>query len=139
MTDPGQYQPPEAELRLDASTQDIGAASRTFAEKTVFAIGVIGALLTALVATFVVPQFDEVFKNFGAVLPMPTMLVSKFYGLTWFLPLLPIALWFGWLGWPAPHKRGRVAALVALAIPVIGFPFLIFALYLPVFGLAATI
>ena len=139
MTDSDRYRPPEAKLHLDAEAPDIATASRTFAEKTLFTIGLIGALLTALIATFVVPQFDEVFRNFGAALPLPTLIVSRFYALAWFLPLFPLALWFGWLGWPAAHKRRRVAAWVALAIPAIGFPLLIFALYLPIFGLAATI
>jgi hypothetical protein len=139
VSEPGPYQPPESDLGIDAAARDANPAEKSPAEKTLFAIGLLGALLTALIATFVVPRFDEVFKNFGAELPLPTLIVSKFYGLAWLLPLLPTTIWFGWLGWPEPHKRGRIAALMAMAIPVIGFPFLIFALYLPVFSLPATI
>lgn len=132
MTEQSRYQPPEADLVDSHGLSSVKSA----AEKILFSVGLLGALVTALAASFLVPTFEDIYSDFGGRLPLLTSLISKFYGLAWLLPLAPIAAWFAW---PNVSRRGRVGAWMAMAIPLIGFPTLVIALYLPIFGLAATI
>lgn len=132
MVEQSRYQPPKADL----VESDGLSSGKSAAEKILFSVGLLGAFVTAVAATFLVPAFKDIYSELGGTLPLLTSLISSFYGLAWLLPLAPIA---AWVAWPNVRRRGRVGAWMAMAIPLIGFPTLVFALYLPMFGLAATI
>jgi hypothetical protein len=134
MTRHSPYQPPESDV--DAP-QDRGPG-KTAAETLLFVLGLAGCLGTAWIAGVLVPHFTGLYTDFSAPVPWVSALVTRFSGVFWALPLLPVALWFGWLGWPRPTRRGRVGAWVAMAIPTLCFPLMIFALYLPIFRMPAA-
>jgi magnesium-transporting ATPase (P-type) len=70
----------------------------------VFAVtsAILGIVL-GLFATFFVPEFEKVFKSFGASLPAPTRWVLDFRYLLWLPLLLVIASW-----WPLRSNATRV-------------------------------
>ncbi|MDD3674186.1 MAG: type II secretion system F family protein [Thauera propionica] len=89
------------------------------------AVMVVAALVVSVMMLFVIPEFKNVFKSFGADLPAPTMIVigiSDFFVEFWYIvlgiPLIAIAA-IGWI-----YKRS-VAMQIAidrliLKLPVIG-------------------
>jgi len=90
-------------------------------------------LLIAAVAWFVIPQFQQIFRNFGANLPFATAAVLATYRWWALSALLPLALWSGW----PPTRDPNAAAvmfgnLLAGAMGLLG----VIALYLPIFRLA---
>jgi type IV pilus assembly protein PilC len=42
----------------------------------------------SLAALFILPQFEELFKGFGAELPLPTLVVMRTYPYWWLIPLI---------------------------------------------------
>ena len=94
------------------------------------------ALLTALLATVAVPAFIETYRNFGADLPMPTHLLVKWYGAAWLWPLVVIGVF-------VQARTHRFGAVIVSMVAVVGSGLVaagvVWALYLPMFKLAATI
>lgn len=88
----------------------------------------------------IVPHFQDVFANFGAELPLLSRMFVDGRWFLWVLPLLvPIAASFVRVRTPEDHRRGVVALLLGLAIGI-GLPLAcMFAMYLPIFGLAAKV
>lgn len=89
------------------------------------AVIVVAVVVTALLLLFVVPQFEDIFKSFGAELPAFTQLIitiSRALQATWYMFLagIIIAIWL----FVRAHRnsqafRDRIDELV-LKIPVIG-------------------
>ena len=89
------------------------------------AVVVVAILVTTLLLLFVVPQFEDIFKSFGAELPAFTQLIiniSRFMQSSWyiFLAAIIISIW----SFVRAHRnsqmfRDRIDELV-LKIPVIG-------------------
>lgn len=98
------------------------------------AVGGVGAV------QLIVPNFQNVFENFGAELPLLSRLFVDGRLFLWVLPLsVPIAASFIRARTPEDARRGIVALLLGLAIGI-GLPLLcVFAMYLPIFGLAAQV
>lgn len=88
----------------------------------------------------IVPRFQDVFTNFGADLPLLSRMFVDGRWFLWVLPLLvPIAASFVRVRTPDDPRRGVVALLLGLGIGI-GLPLLcMFAMYLPIFGLAANV
>lgn len=102
--------------------------------------GMLCSLVAAIVVNLVVPQFDEVYRNFGAELPWLTrMLLAG----RWLLFALPFAALLAWWLTPAvpgqPNRRGLVAVLVGVGLPLVLVPLIVIGLYLPIFAMAGTV
>jgi type IV pilus assembly protein PilC len=89
------------------------------------AVIVVAIVVTAVIMIFVIPQFESLFKGFGAELPAFTQMVvqmSKFVSSWWWLMFLGIAGSVG--GFGAAYKRSRPLRekmdKLLLKIPVIG-------------------
>ncbi|MBX3711725.1 MAG: hypothetical protein KF800_07175 [Lysobacter sp.] len=101
--------------------------------------GMLCSLVAAIVVNLVVPQFDEVYRNFGAELPWLTRALLAGRSLLLALPALVLLAW--WLT-PAvpgrPNRRGLVALLVGVGLPLVLVPLVVIGLYLPIFGMAGV-
>lgn len=101
--------------------------------------GMLCSLVAAIVVNLVVPQFDEVYRNFGAELPWLTraLLAGR-----WLLLALPALVLLAWWLTPAvpgrPNRRGLVALLVGVGLPLVLVPLVVIGLYLPIFGMAGV-
>lgn len=93
-------------------------------------------LMLAVAIIAAVPQFDEVFRNFGAELPLATRLAVQLYPLVAALPLLIPLVWFFW---PRPDSRGFAALLFSIACVLLLSAAFGYALYLPILMLGAPI
>jgi type IV pilus assembly protein PilC len=88
----------------------------------VFAVAI---LVTSILLIFVVPQFEDVFKNFGAQLPAFTQMIvdaSRFMTTHWFFMLASVAAFF--VGIIFAYKRSprfaHFCARAVLKLPVVG-------------------
>lgn len=99
-------------------------------------IGLVCAILAALIPTLLVPQFGQIFESFGAELPSSTRLLLQGYLALWALPGFVL---LAWLFWPQPQRRAAAACWVGALSLVLIFPLCMGALYLPIFMLSKTI
>lgn len=90
----------------------------------------------AVLMMLLVSQFDQMLSAFGSDLPLLTWLLVKGHLLAWALPGCVLASRFLW---PNPSQRERLMIGFGIVGPLAMFPFAIFALYLPIFQLAATV
>ena len=85
----------------------------------------VAVVITFILLLWVVPQFESLFKNFGADLPVPTQMViamSRFIQSWWWLILSVIGAsgWLTYKSWrDSPATRARMDALL-LKAPVFG-------------------
>ncbi|MDI3489764.1 MAG: type pilus assembly protein PilC [Thauera sp.] len=89
------------------------------------AVMVVAALVVSVMMLFVIPEFKNVFKSFGADLPAPTMIVigiSDFFVEFWYIvlgiPLIAIAA-IGWIYKRSVTMQIAIDRLI-LKLPVIG-------------------
>ncbi|OFZ99438.1 MAG: type II secretion system protein F, partial [Betaproteobacteria bacterium RIFCSPLOWO2_02_67_12] len=89
------------------------------------AIIVVAFVITAVIMIFVIPAFKEVFKNFGADLPTPTLVVmgiSEWFVSNWYV-IFP-AIFGAVYGFLESWKRSKAVQIfmdrVMLRIPVFG-------------------
>ena len=99
------------------------------------AFAMLPCLVVAAGAWLVVPQFREMLTNFGAELPWPTTVLLRTYRVWALLALLPMALWSGWL---PLRDREAAAVICGSVLAAVMLAFSVFALYWPIFRLAAT-
>jgi type IV pilus assembly protein PilC len=92
-----------------------------------YPIGILGIalLVSSILLIFVIPQFEEVFANFGAELPAFTMMyvhASRFMVAYWWLMLaVALGVVFGWLAlFKRSQKLREFMDQLSLRIPVIG-------------------
>jgi type IV pilus assembly protein PilC len=89
------------------------------------AIIVVAIVVTAVIMIFVIPVFKDLFKNFGAELPTPTLIVmsiSDFMLANW-LPLFGgggLAIWFFFYTWKRSTTMQRFMDRMALRVPIFG-------------------
>jgi type IV pilus assembly protein PilC len=89
------------------------------------AVIVVAFIITAVIMIFVIPAFKELFKNFGADLPAPTlfmMAVSDFFVSYWWLIFLTIGggLWFFFYTWKRSIKMQASMDRMFLRLPIFG-------------------
>jgi type IV pilus assembly protein PilC len=89
------------------------------------AIIVVAFVITAVIMIFVIPAFKEVFKNFGADLPAPTLVVmgiSEWFVGNWYI-IFP-AIFGGVYGFLESWKRSKAVQIfmdrLILRVPVFG-------------------
>jgi type IV pilus assembly protein PilC len=81
--------------------------------------------VVAVIMIFVIPVFKDLFKSFGADLPLPTLIVmgmSDFFVANWWWILGGIVggVWFFFYTWKRSVTMQRVMDRIALRIPVFG-------------------
>ena len=103
--------------------------------KVLLGLGLCGSLLTAFIVTFVVPSFSQVFKSFGADLPLATSLIMNFYLFIWAFPVFVLVVFYCW---PTPSRRPLWAFLIGVVGAFLIIPLTLVALYFPIFALAAA-
>jgi type IV pilus assembly protein PilC len=86
---------------------------------------VVAFIVTAVIMIFVIPQFEAMFKNFGADLPAPTVVVmnmSKFFVSYWYLIFggLGGGFWLFFNTWRRSEKMQFFMDRTILKIPVFG-------------------
>jgi len=86
---------------------------------------VVAFVITAIIMIFVIPAFKEVFKNFGADLPAPTLIViaiSNWFVTYWYAIFGGIGFggWFFFYTWKRSEKMQIIMDRVMLRIPVFG-------------------
>jgi len=89
------------------------------------AVIVVAFIITAVIMIFVIPAFKELFKNFGADLPAPTlfmMAVSDFFVSYWYLIFGGIGggIWFFLYTWKRSIKMQAFMDRVFLRMPIFG-------------------
>jgi type II secretory pathway component PulF len=96
--------------------------------------GVSAGIAMAVAVYFIVPSFQEMFVNFDAKLPLATNLLLATFRWWGVVPVVTFALW---ALWPNPSKRGIAALVFGTVSAAVLFLFVLFALYAPIFQLAA--
>jgi type IV pilus assembly protein PilC len=86
---------------------------------------VVAFVITAVIMIFVIPAFKELFENFGADLPAPTLMVmamSDFFVQNWFLIFGGIGFggWFFFYTWKRSLKMQMVMDKLMLKLPIFG-------------------
>src|SRR5665647_2534298 len=86
---------------------------------------IVAFVVTAVIMIFVVPAFKEVFSNFGADLPAPTLVViaiSEFFVKYWWLIFggLGGGFYFFMQAWKRNEKMQHVMDRVLLKMPIFG-------------------
>ncbi len=86
---------------------------------------VVAFIITAIIMIFVIPAFKELFENFGADLPAPTLLVmaiSDFFVQWWWAIFggLGFGAWFFFYTWARSLRMQQVLDRLFLKLPVFG-------------------
>lgn len=89
------------------------------------AVIVVAIVITAVIMIFVIPAFKDVFKNFGADLPAPTLMViamSDFMVANWFIVfgIVGGAVYGFFFMWKRSEKMQIVMDRLLLRLPVFG-------------------
>lgn len=89
------------------------------------AVIVVAIVITAVIMIFVIPAFKEVFKNFGADLPTPTLVViamSDFMVANWYIifGILGGSLYGFFFMWKRSEKMQAVMDRLLLRLPIFG-------------------
>lgn len=110
--------------------------NRTRESLLLLCFGVSAGVAVAVGAFFILPNFQIVFKGFGAELPLITKLLLATFRWWGIVPLITIALWNFW---PNPSKRGIVALIFGISSAGLLAGFALCAAYMPIFLLGATV
>jgi len=86
---------------------------------------VVAFIITAIIMLFVIPAFKDLFTNFGADLPAPTLMVmaiSDFFVAYWWAIFGGVGggLWFFFYTWKRSVKMQQVLDRMFLKLPVFG-------------------
>ncbi|HEX5539031.1 MAG TPA: type II secretion system F family protein [Methylophilaceae bacterium] len=86
---------------------------------------VVAFVITAVIMIFVIPAFKELFSNFGADLPTPTLVVmaiSDFFVAYWWAIFSAIggSLWFFFYTWKRSEKMQATMDRLLLKLPLFG-------------------
>lgn len=89
------------------------------------AILVVAFIITAIIMIFVIPAFKDLFANFGADLPAPTVIViniSDFFVAYWWAIFGSIggSLWFFFYTWKRSEKMQATMDRLMLRLPIFG-------------------
>jgi type II secretory pathway component PulF len=103
-------------------------------DRLLLAIGLAAATVPLILGYLVLPQFTEVFRNFGTKLPPTTSLLINYPFLLALFPLLVLGVW---ITWPTKNNRGIVACVLGSFGMVAMIALMTVAMYLPIHRLAA--
>lgn len=122
---------------FDPPSADLGAkpGRRNLPDLVVRIASVAMSLVTALGIMLVAPLFKPMFKGFGADLPLMTSLASDHTYVVWLLPILTLAVAFAWRN---PRQRFHLSIVCGFVLSGLAWALFIYAMYLPIFRMAAT-
>lgn len=101
--------------------------------------GMLCSLVSAIVVNLVAVEFDEMYRNFGMELPWFTRMLLDGRYLLFALPAVPLLAWHLTPAVPGqPNRRGLVALLIGIGLPLVLVPLIVISLYVPIFMLADT-
>jgi type II secretory pathway component PulF len=101
--------------------------------------GLLAVVVVALAVNLIVPQFEDVLRNFGAETPLLTRLFVNGRYAFFALPLMVFAAWvLTPRRTPPGNERGIVALVLGVGLAVILVPLCVIAVYLPIFRMAAA-
>ena len=124
------YQSPQSAVMSSAqSASGAGAVIQ-------LVVGLLCAIIAALLPILVIPTFHEVFISFGAQLPLLTKVAVGYHLWLWLLPLLVVA---ARLFWPAKRARAKASCWIGVAFLVITVVVTTLAMYMPILRLDAVI
>ncbi len=106
---------------------------RSGTDRFQLAVGLLAAIVTAIVPMIFVPYFDDLFKKVKIALPPMSRFFLENYHALWALPVLVVIVW---LAWPSPARRGLFACLLGIGSALLILPLLMIAMYWPIFALA---
>lgn len=113
---------------------------RNLTELWMLVAGLLASLAMAAGVNLVVPQFEDMLKNFGAELPWITRLFVEYRHALFAMPLLVLAAWaLTPRRTPPGNERGVVALVVGIGLGILLLPLCLIAMYLPIFMLAGTV
>ena len=118
------------------TTEVAPSRSDATSRHVLFIVGLISALLGAAMVSLVVPQFRNLYQEFGADLPFATRFALSYYHGIWILPILVIAVRFAW---PDDRLRPLASLLVGVGGIFACSTALTIALYLPIFKLGSVV
>ncbi|MET1079681.1 MAG: hypothetical protein ABWY06_16855 [Pseudomonas sp.] len=101
-------------------------------EKLALAVGLICAVVAAVIPLLTAPQFRSVFEAFHAELPLLTRFFIYYTQGLW---LLSAAVIGAWLCWPQPTQRATAVVLIGVGGLGLLTPLYIYAMYLPIYNL----
>lgn len=89
------------------------------------AIMVVAFIITAVIMIFVIPAFKELFSNFGADLPTPTVIVMQISDVfvKWWWAIfggIGFGFWFFFYTWKRSRKMQKVMDRLFLKMPIFG-------------------
>jgi type IV pilus assembly protein PilC len=89
------------------------------------AVIVVAFIVLTVIMIFVIPAFKDVFKSFGAELPMPTLVVmaiSEFFVTWWYLifGILGVSIYMFLQTWKRSERMQMVMDRLLLKVPVFG-------------------
>ena len=99
-------------------------------------LALLPCIAVSLTALVVVPQFRDMYAQFGAMLPHPTRILFDTYRWLGVSCLLPLIVF--WL-WPSRATRGVAAFVAAALFAVALFMAGALAIYLPLMKLAQSV
>ncbi len=124
------YQSPQSAVMSSAqSASGAGAVIQ-------LVVGLLCAVIAALLPMLVIPTFHEVFISFGAQLPQLTKVAVAYHLWLWLLPLLVVA---ARLFWPAARRRAKASCWIGVLGLVITVVVTTLAMYMPILRLDAVI
>jgi type II secretory pathway component PulF len=115
-------------------SQQTHSLNREFWVLTV--IGFCFALFVAMLALWVVPQFDLTLRSFGTDLPSITYWISQ---APWLFFLIPVSVLLIAFLLPNRQKSAVIACVFGVTSLFWGIAIMVGAMYLPIFMLAAAI
>jgi hypothetical protein len=124
------YQPPAATVANPSN----GRSKQVRAG--LFGVGLLFAVLAALIPSVVIPRYQELFIQFGLDLPFITQLVLRHYRWSWVLPLCVVAVRFAG---PFPARRAQLACGAGVAAFALVLLIVFIAANLPMWTLGAVV
>ena len=96
-------------------------------------------LFPALALNQLLPNFEDIYKNFGVKLPPLTQMLIEGRHVLWLLPLLVYALWW-WARRSASRLQpGSLAIIAGFLIAGVTMSLGVIALYQPIFALPEAV
>ena len=98
-------------------------------------------LIYSIGAFWLIPNFKKLFVGLEIELPLVTKIIISTYGFWWLLILIPIIVHFIFIRSVKNTQSNFLTKVlvIKLALLIVLIPFIIYALYLPIFNAASQI
>jgi hypothetical protein len=92
-------------------------------------VGLLSAVIAAVLPLIVVPQYRAFFDLTGIHLPLLTTFFVNYGAALW---LLPLSVLWAWFYWPRSTRRGLAACVIGVVSLLLVVPLLWLGMYLPI-------